>query len=189
MTDLLLQDPPASAANVLRDLPTLIREWWHNSQAHPGDDQWRFDLLHRVCHRLADRVDNDTARLEARIAELDAARQHMRDDRARRVMERLDALLIERYQEDGIDLRGWFVYCLFADDPTRPAYVGMSGNVAARLGQHYLNPNRGARITRVSLIRCRDAQHSRETEVRLIDRYQPPWNVAGIRPVREEPQP
>lgn len=81
---------------------------------------------------------------------------------------------------EGIDPRGWFVYTLWGADESRPLYVGMSGNVLARLGQHMNNPLRRPHIHRVGLLRCPDARRMRSTELRLIRHYAPPWNVRDL---------
>lgn len=82
---------------------------------------------------------------------------------------------------DELDPHGYYVYCLWGDDPDRPLYVGQSSNILARLGSHLSNRSRRAAVRRISLTRCKTHTRMCKTEMQLIDLYQPPLNVVGVR--------
>jgi GIY-YIG catalytic domain len=75
---------------------------------------------------------------------------------------------------------GCYVYLLWGDDETKPIYVGKSTNFLARLGAHMSDPARKHRIRSITLIRCKDGRQMDKTELRLIRRYRPELNTAGI---------
>lgn len=74
---------------------------------------------------------------------------------------------------------GCWCYVLFEDAAReRPFYVGMSGSVLSRLGDH--TENHGGRLRAVSVIPCRDEHQARVTQLVLIDRLEGPLiNVLG----------
>jgi excinuclease UvrABC nuclease subunit len=82
---------------------------------------------------------------------------------------------------DGFDPRGCFVYLLWEDAADRvPIYVGQSTNILVRLASHMIDPAKKYRVRHITLIRCRDGRRMDDTERRLIQRYRPELNTAGI---------
>jgi predicted GIY-YIG superfamily endonuclease len=103
--------------------------------------------------------------------------------RAERAEERagtaLDGLVMQNL--DGrIDPGGFYVYLLWGDDETRPLYVGQSTNIFSRLGSHMSDPKKRYRIQTVSVIRCETERQMGTTELRLIRKYRPELNTAGV---------
>lgn len=96
----------------------------------------------------------------------------------RRVTNAIARLVAESVQ-DGFDPHGFFVYALWGTDETCPLYVGSSGNVVGRLGDHLRAADRRYAVQRVTLLRCPTHRQMIATESRLIALYQPPWNVRG----------
>jgi hypothetical protein len=89
--------------------------------------------------------------------------------------------LIAGKPDDGFDPLGCFVYLLWQDKDDRvPIYVRKSTNILSRLGTHLSDPTRRRRVAWVTLIRCRDGRQMDRTEERLIRKYRPELNIAGI---------
>jgi hypothetical protein len=82
--------------------------------------------------------------------------------------------------EVGFDPRGYFVYILRERECGWPIYIGQSGNVLGRIGEHLRAPDRRERIRHVSLIRCSSRGAMSRTERQLIAQYRPELNVAGV---------
>jgi hypothetical protein len=78
------------------------------------------------------------------------------------------------------DPHGWFVYQLWGDDPMTPLYVGQSQNILSRLGSHMGVSSKRAKVKRVRLTRCATKQEMAALEKRLIRKYNPPGNSAGV---------
>lgn len=147
-----------------------------------------------VFHAIEDELQAQTAALEAdldrktfvHVAHLrsiaaNVERRESADDKAQAVMNRSLAQLADRQIDSSFDPRGWFVYTLWGADDIRPLYVGMSGNVLSRLGDHMRNPDRRYKVERVTLISCKSEARARSVESRLIARHQPPLNTVGVR--------
>jgi GIY-YIG catalytic domain len=78
---------------------------------------------------------------------------------------------------DGVDPAGFYVYLLWgtqADDV--PMYVGRSGNILLRLGQHLGNTEKRAGVGWITLIRCTSEMAMVRREAELIRKYRPAWN-------------
>jgi GIY-YIG catalytic domain/Arm DNA-binding domain len=77
----------------------------------------------------------------------------------------------------GIDPAGYYVYLLWAvQDDDQPLYVGSSGNILARLGDHLGDSGKRGHVGWVTFHRCASEQAMLRREGELIRRYRPPWN-------------
>ena len=115
------------------------------------------------------------------------ARAHAAEESADRHMRRAEALaehaladLVIEGAGDRFTPHGYFVYLLWERDDSTPIYVGKSTNILARLGDHMSNPARRHRVRKVTLIRCKNQLTMDRTEDRLIRRYRPELNIAGV---------
>ena len=162
-------------AATLADIPRLIRYAWDHALLFPefGDE-------------IMEDLQADVERIAARDGEARVA------DRARRLAIRAlqsaeeiaeDALtgLNADSFEGGIDPHGFFVYLLWGDDDHLPLYVGRSQSLFVRLGSHMGDAEKRSRVRKVTLIRCRTYSQMCKTELRLIRRYRPELNTAGLR--------
>lgn len=78
---------------------------------------------------------------------------------------------------DGIDPGGYYVYLLWeVRDDEIPVYVGSSGNILARLGDHLGDSAKRSRVGWVTLVRCTSERAMLRREAELIRRYRPEWN-------------
>lgn len=98
-------------------------------------------------------------------------------DRALRLGQLIDGAVIV----GTIDPRAHHVYVLWGDDRGRPLYVGQSRQVLTRLSSHMQDPQKKIHVRHITVLRCVDDPAMCELERSLIDRHQPPFNVAGIR--------
>jgi hypothetical protein len=121
------------------------------------------------------------AHARALAAEEDADR-HIR--RAEALAEHALAGLVIEGAGERFRPHGFFVYLLWGHDDGTPIYVGKSANILNRLGTHMVDPSRRHRIRAVTLIRCKDELTMDRTEDRLIRRYRPELNTAGV-PVKD----
>lgn len=142
---------------------------------------------------LLDRIEDDEARFAMGVAlwHLSGAIERLekratatsnadaRAEAAERNYERRAARLAA-VDLDSFDPHGHFVYFLWGDDSECPLYVGMSGNILGRLGDHMRNPQRASAVRRVTVTRCATEGEMRALEKSLIRRFRPPWNVVGL---------
>lgn len=78
---------------------------------------------------------------------------------------------------DGVDPAGYYVYLLWGvqgDDV--PVYVGQSGNILHRLGNHLGDAGKRAGVGWITLIRCTSELAMVRREGELIRKYRPAWN-------------
>lgn len=83
-------------------------------------------------------------------------------------------LLVE---SETFDPRGQYVYMLWDEEGGAPFYIGRSGNILGRLGQHAVNREKRARLARVTLIRCKSHAEAVEVEQHMIALHRPDMNV------------
>lgn len=101
-------------------------------------------------------------------------------DAAERRIERALGSISTASLAEAFDPRGFFVYCLWGESDQVPLYVGQSGNILNRLGSHLGEARKRHKVTRITLLRCKNRGAMDRTEQSLIRRYQPPWNTTGI---------
>lgn len=81
---------------------------------------------------------------------------------------------------DGFEPIGWYVYLLWPSrDAEVPVYVGQSGNVCRRLGEHMELSGKRWVANWVTLLRCESEAAMKRTEAQLIAHYQPRLNLQG----------
>lgn len=73
---------------------------------------------------------------------------------------------------------GCYVYILWGEDG--PIYVGQSANALMRLNAHMRDTTKRGLTTRIQLVECGDEGEMNEMEARLIRKYLPSMNVAGM---------
>jgi hypothetical protein len=127
--------------------------------------------------------------------------QQLRDD--------LAGLAVASLEQAFAAPKGFYVYCLWGEDPERPLYVGKSANVFNRLSQHAAGRGTGnglvwsinsrghgtrTQVTRVTLLKCETREIMEHVEVELIARLRPDhnhaqkprgWNAGGRRGMPE----
>lgn len=77
---------------------------------------------------------------------------------------------------DCLDPHGAYVYILMGE--SEPVYIGQTGNVHARIGDHMRDTEKCAATKSYRVLRCKDRQHSLQVEETLIRKYRPRFNVA-----------
>jgi hypothetical protein len=118
---------------------------------------------------------------EARDAAAKAADRYVRH--ARQAEERAEAALdglVMQHLDLQMDPNGYYVYLLWGIEEDRPLYVGQSTNIFSRLGSHMNDPVKRARVRRVMVIGCKTERQMDSTELRLIRKYRPELNTAGV---------
>lgn len=75
------------------------------------------------------------------------------------------------------DPHGFYVYFLW-DHHGRIVYIGRSGNIFRRLGEHVLA--RRAGIYRITTVQCPDEGTMCRLEEAAIAEHQPEWNIVGV---------
>jgi hypothetical protein len=75
------------------------------------------------------------------------------------------------------DPHGFYVYFLW-DHNDRIVYIGRSGNIFRRLGEHVLA--RGVGIWRITVVQCPDEGTMCRLEGAAIAEHQPEWNIVGV---------
>lgn len=165
----------------LWQLPHLIKIALLEAAAHPEEADERIAGIvadaRRLCETTAHHMRGAVERAERRE---NAAQQAT--ERAERRIERALADLHEAaVGQEVATWQGYFVYCLWGDDAETPLYVGKSLNFLGRLGTHLADRRKRQLVRRFTLIRCKSEIDMTRNETRLINHYQPPLNIAGIR--------
>lgn len=171
-------------AATLAEIPDLVRQAWNHALLFPelggeGIDDLLADVKEIVA-RESEVMVSATAAAERRIAA--AERIGLNEQRAaeRKLAEGLMGIAAEGVA-DGIDPVGCFVYLLWEHKEDKvPVYVGKSVNLLGRLGDHMRSEGKRYRVRWITLIRCRTQRQMDATEARLIRRYRPELNTAGI---------
>lgn len=135
---------------------------------------------------VAEHVRREVARLEAerrRAAENERELWKSAEKAVRNANTRAEnalAGLVVSELDKAFDPDGCFVYCLWGRDRKVPIYVGKSTNILSRLGAHMNDSTKRILTYRITLLRCANEMQMDATERRLIARYQPELNTAGI---------
>ncbi len=173
-------------ANVasLEDIPFLVRAAWEHALLFPelggeGVEDLIADLKEIVARETgrltAIACDTTAIKAEAHHIAVQALRS------ASRITEEGLAGIAAEGIPGGIDPHGWFVYLLWEyKGDAAPLYVGKSTNLFSRLGAHMTDRAKRYRVRWVTLLRCTSERRMNEAEERLIGRYRPELNIAGI---------
>jgi len=183
-----------SAATIERIAAEVDEAWRHlHLAAIIGGTEPDSDLQSEALAVLKGRMRQTASYFTAQLAEASARAEDARQcaeramdiaqHRAERAEERagtaLDGLVMQSL-DSRIDPSGFYVYLLWGDDETRPLYVGQSANFLSRLGSHMSDPGKRHRIRSVTVIRCQTERQMDTTELRLIRKYRPALNTAGV---------
>jgi hypothetical protein len=166
----------------LEDVCRRIRYAWNHALNFPDIGDEIIDDLQADVQQIITRERQRLTEQYAAAAKEKAEQIAVKAMRGAEVIsaDAIDGLLTER-PDEGFNPNGCFVYLLWAsNDDKVPLYVGKSTNVLARIGDHLRDPARRYRIHWVTLIRCRTERRMEETEGRLIRKYRPELNTAGI---------
>lgn len=170
---------PESVYRSLVAIPDRIGDAWAAAKADPDHAaEILADLQHEARRAtgvaaitLREWVKTGTARNVARERSI---------ERAERRYLNLVASSHTSALAESIEPSGFYVYCLWGDDPDRPIYVGRSSNVLSRLGSHLSSRLRRRMVRRVTLTKLNTYRQMCDHEARLIRHYQPALNVVGV---------
>lgn len=168
----------AVVAGQVRDALGLLRLLPLEVSAHPDrPDKWQSTVM-ELQRRIEDGV---SSLLWAAHALREAEEQTVKaEDKAQaRVARYLNTVKASSLADALMSPHGFFVYILVSRTG-EPLYVGRSGNVLARLGQHMTDPKKRSQVEHIALIRCDTEEAMAATEHRLIVELLPPWNTLGI---------
>lgn len=148
-----------------------------------SSEQWRKEVTR--ARKAAIAAIND-AEARAQQAEVRAERADEREaNRSLRARQQVAAAIAETHSScliDGIfTVPDFAVYQLFGEDHDQPLYVGESTNVFSRIGTHLTDPRRRAAVRAISITACASLEKMHKLEAALIDKYQPAWNIKGVR--------